>query len=447
MDAGMIAGEASLLLLFLLAAWFTAACVREGETRAWRRGLLLVLAVLLFNAALFLIPQPLRSWGFAAAAAFVALAAGALLFSRRPRREVEITGSRRRIDERDVIFARFDLEEDGPEYSGYYRRRPELEALDREIRRLPDLLDPAHVVKSPRLFSLAAAESYLQEKLLSLVDGEVAAPPAGMDPPGDTRFVKWMVRHLGADLCGVCRLDQAYLYSHVGRGPEPYGSEIVQEHPYAVVFAVEMDLAMVAAAPGPPVIVETSKRYLEAAWISIVAAHTIRRLGYSARAHIAGSNYQAVLPPLAWEAGLGELGRLGVLITSRYGPRARLGLVTTDMPLVTDERRRLGIQDFCARCLKCAVNCPARAIPEGDRCEENGVLKWSMDREACYRYWRKVGTDCARCIFVCPFSKPDTLIHRLIRRGAARSSLFQSLAVKADDFFYGTHPQPRKGPL
>jgi reductive dehalogenase len=219
------------------------------------------------------------------------------------------------------------------------------------------------------------------------------------------------------------------------------------KHKYAIVFALEMDLEMVASAPQAPVIVETANKYVEAAKISITVANFIRRLGYPARAHIAGSNYQAILPPIAWEAGLGELGRLGILITSRYGPRARLGLITTDLPLITDKPKLFGIQDFCQRCQKCATNCPAQVIPNGDKIEENGVLKWVLNREECYRFWRKSGTDCAVCIYVCPYSKLDNTFHKFIRRTTEKSSAFQALYIWGNDFFYGRIPLKKKSPL
>ncbi len=287
---------------------------------------------------------------------------------------------------------------------------------------------------------MAAAEFDFLEHQLIGVDGSVREEKVESSPVENTRWIKAVIEYLGSDVCGICSLDQAYVYSHVGRGPEPHGQEITNTHKYAVVFALEMDLGMVHAAPHAPVVVETEKRYVEGARISIIAANMIRRVGYSARAHIAGSNYQAILPPLGWLAGLGELGRLGTLITRRHGPRARLGLVTTDLPLVPDRPLSLGIQDFCQKCQKCARNCPAQAIPFGEKTEENGVLKWGLNREECYRYWRKVGTDCALCIYACPYSKPDNLIHNFIRVMIEKSPAAQTLSVWGDDFFYGRFP-------
>jgi len=144
---------------------------------------------------------------------------------------------------------------------------------------------------------------------------------------------------------------------------------------------------------------------------------------------------KAMVPLLACKAGLGEMGRLGILITKDYGPRVRLGLITTDLPLDTDEPKVFGVQNFCEFCKKCALNCPSHAIPLGEKREENGSLRWIIDREACYEFWRKCGTDCAKCIYVCPYSKPNNLMHKIIRMANSKSTGVQKLSMKGDDFF------------
>jgi len=206
---------------------------------------------------------------------------------------------------------------------------------------------------------------------------------------------------------------------------------------------MEMDYWMVKGAPQINIVLETNKQYLRAAWISIVLAKYIRSIGYSARAHI-DANYQAVLPPIAADAGLGELGRIGVLITENFGPRVRLGLVTTDLPLAIDEPITFGVQDFCDRCKKCADNCPAQAIPKGKKIIELGTEKWVINRERCFQYWNHIGTDCAVCIRVCPYSKPNNLFHNIIRFVNKQSIFSRQLSIWADDIFYGRKPQSRK---
>ncbi|MFQ6069134.1 MAG: 4Fe-4S dicluster domain-containing protein [Candidatus Aminicenantales bacterium] len=359
-------------------------------------------------------------------------------------RPIEITGTQERIDERDTIFARFDVEEKSESFSSYYSRRPELRDIDEKIRRLPDIFSPPHLEKSPLLQRLAQAEFDVLENLITHVSGEKKREKIELTPEVNTEFIKKTLRYLGAQAFGIASLEKPYIYSHVGRGPEQYGKRIELNHSYAVVFALEMELAMIRAAPSAPVIVETGKKYLEGATISIIVAQLIRLMGYEARAHIAGSNYQVLLPPLGWLAGLGEVGRIGILITWKFGPRARLGVVTTNLPLIANKPQVFGIQNFCQKCLKCALNCPARAIPDSEKKEENGVLKWTLNREECYRYWRKAGTDCAICISVCPYSKPDNLLHNSIRELTRVSRVFQSVSIWGDDFFYGRRPLRRK---
>ncbi|MFC2166982.1 4Fe-4S dicluster domain-containing protein [Acidobacteriota bacterium] len=419
----------------------------EKERRASLRSFFIAGLLAVVNIFFFIIPLPFRNWSFASV---FALCVGILLYVAlppRPRHPLQILGPSKKVDERDVIFARFDLVEKSPHYVEYYIQNPEYKSVDDEIRKLPDILSPHHVQKHPVHFNLAASEFEFLEQQLQSVDGEVHPSQSAYSPKENTTNIKNMVHYLGADICGVCELDQAFVYSHVGRGPEPYGSEIVQNHTYAVVFAIEMEQEMIDAAPQSPVIIETAKKYVEAAKISIIAAQQIRKMGYAARAHIAGSNCQAMLPPLGWKAGLGELGRFGMLITLKFGARMRLGLLTTDLPLLPDHPIACGIQDFCGICKKCAENCPSQAIPYNGKTEENGVLKWVLNRENCYRTWRRVGTDCAVCISVCPYSKTDNGLHRVIRHFTTWSKRAQSLSLLGDDFFYGRKPKRKPSPF
>ncbi len=63
----------------------------------------------------------------------------------------------------------------------------------------------------------------------------------------------------------------------------------------------------------------------------------------------------------AVQAGLGEIGLNGLLITPEYGPRVRLASIVTDAELESDERfeRELCTWEECAECVEA---CPANAI-------------------------------------------------------------------------------------
>ena len=198
-----------------------------------------------------------------------------------------------------------------------------------------------------------------------------------------------------------------------------------------------MDYEFVETAPGLPITNESALQYLRGANISNSLARHIRSLGYPARAHIAGSNYQIMLPPVAHDAGLGELGRIGYLISPRFGARVRLGAVTTDLPLLPDKPITFGVQDFCEKCLKCAINCPSGAIPKGGKVMVRGTEKWQLNIEQCLHLWRAIGTDCGLCMRVCPYSHPPTLVHNIIRAGLKRSPFARTVSAWGDDLFYG----------
>lgn len=447
MNFWVFIGEIAFLAIFLFFFCFALFSMKEKEEKAFRGSLLFFLLLLTINIAFFFFPGSIRSLFFSAAFLLGLVAVFLVYFSQEPRGETKISGEQKKIDERDTIFARFEYDENTQKYKDYYERKPEFKVRDDEIRKLPDLLSPDHIKKDPVLYRLIAAETAFQKTYLSQVTGEVNPEKMELSPFDNTRHIRNIINYFGADTFGVCEVDQNYVYSHVGRGPEPYGAEINLSHKYGIVFALPMDRSMIATSPKPSVYVETERKYLEVGKIALIVSDFIRRMGYRARAHIAGSNYQAILPPLGWKAGLGEVGRIGILITEKYGPRVRLGLITTEMPLSINSPRLMGVQDFCQKCKKCALNCPAQAIPHGDKTEENGVTKWVINKEGCYQFWRKAGTDCAMCIYVCPYSKPNNPFHNFVRNTISRSSLAQKVAIWADDYFYGKNPLPKEPPF
>jgi reductive dehalogenase len=246
--------------------------------------------------------------------------------------------------------------------------------------------------------------------------------------------------HYGACAAGITKLRDVHVYTHVGRGEGVYGEPIELDHRYAIALTVEMDPLMIRRGPAAAEAMEVSKQYLVAATVALQLAVFIRSLGYPARAHIDG-NYQVICPLVARDAGLGEIGRMGLLMTPREGPRVRISVVTTDLPLVPDPvRPDPALVDFCRRCRKCAENCPSHSIPFEDRQLIGGAKRWQINSESCFHYWNVVGTDCGRCIAVCPYSHPHNLAHGAVRWAVRRSRGARWLALKMDDFFYGRRP-------
>ena len=375
-----------------------------------------------------------------------------------------MVGEVKRHDERDHVFARNRALRPGSEqYKAFYRQHPEKEEFDTQRRARggpigrPGLIDSPHsdanvamtlaslniphYLSSPDMVK-PGPHPFLKEKLKT--------KKVNLSPEEATERVKGYTRNIGADLVGIAEINPLWIYSHRGEifneNWEDWGTEIRLDHKYAVVFAEEMSFDMIGPAPHTPTIIESMKDYAKGAYISTQIAAMIANLGYSASAnHL--RHYEAILPPLAVDAGLGELGRLGYLMTKEFGPRIRLGAVTTDLDLIPDQPVDIGVVDFCKFCKKCAVCCPSKSIPldEGPT-EVNGTLRWKLNDETCFDYWGKVGTDCNVCMKVCPWSHARTFPHRLIVAMISRNGPARRIFSIMDDIFYGKKPKPKVAP-
>jgi reductive dehalogenase len=254
-----------------------------------------------------------------------------------------------------------------------------------------------------------------------------------------TRIMKKAALFMGASAVGICRVDPRWVYSH---SFHPYTMEhisinIREKVEYAIVMVHEMNYTLMRTAPAFGENAATGRGYSMMAYVSASMAHFIRDLGYRA---IPSGNDTALSIPMAVDAGLGELGRHGLLIGPRFGPRIRVSKVFTDLPLVPDKPIELGVRRMCDVCKKCAKACPGQAISydkpttEGPTISNNnGIRKWYINPEKCFRFWTKNGGDCANCIRVCVFNKPDTRFHRFVRWHVKHLPQFDPLYLWMDE--------------
>ena len=310
----------------------------------------------------------------------------------------------KRFDERDILFARMNYIPGSPEYEDYYQRHPELKEVDSALREMPEIGEPGSATHHPVHSPLVGSAFHFLSEIKHLSEGQPAAAKTDVPGPEEmARLLKGLAAYYGAKLTGVCAMKDSHYYSHRGRETTHYGEPVSTSYPFGLVFAVEMEKDMILRAPGIPESLAAVKGYVDAAVIGMILSFYIRSLGYDARNHMDG-NYLLIAPLAALDAGLGEIGRHGLLITKEYGPRVRLGVVTTDLPLVPDESIAFGIQKFCGLCNRCALSCPGKAIPKGDKKLIEGDMRWKITDTACYERWRMLGTDCGVCLASCPFS-------------------------------------------
>jgi reductive dehalogenase len=193
----------------------------------------------------------------------------------------------------------------------------------------------------------------------------------------------------------------------------------------------------------------TGLAYSKMIFIASSLAAFIRGLGYPA---IPTMNDTVTQPPIAIDAGLGEAGRMSLMISHKFGARQRLSSVLTDMPLIPDKPVTFGVAKFCETCDKCAASCPIGAISLGGqsdvpsgRYNRDGFRRWHVDAEKCFNFWHINRSACNICISVCPFnrhmdgSRPHDFMIDVIDK-LDSNSLNKALTALDDFWGYWRHP-------
>ncbi len=310
-----------------------------------------------------------------------------------------------RFDERDTIFSRMTLEPGTERYERYYARHPEKKEIDDTLRS-----------EKPGKFSYSMPEAPMVETTFGFItqlrqfvrgyDDEYKALEQLRSQITSTELTTYLKKTLGsygAVVSGVTRTDAACAYSVRGRG-ERYDREVDDLLPFTLVYALEMSVEEMRTAPGIREAAEVAGTYLRVAVPGLVITSYLRGLGYNAVCHMDGES-ELVLPPIAERAGIGQIGRHGLIVNKKYGSRIRLGAVTTDAELIPDEPVDFILPKVCEVCRKCAELCPVGAIPKGPILDDYANQVRSIDHETCFSAWKQFGTDCGVCVSACPYSK------------------------------------------
>lgn len=213
------------------------------------------------------------------------------------------------------------------------------------------------------------------------------------DPEMMTKLVKDIALEAGAVLVGITEVKDHHIYE---------GKEV----PYrlAISVAVTMDRENMLEVPYEPAVLAVMDAYVDVGQIAIHVATRIRAMGWDALAQTNLEGECSVLHlPIALDAGLGELGKHGSMITQAYGSNVRLATILTDLPMVPDEPVDIGVDDFCAKCQVCVTNCPPHAIFDTKQMVR-GTERWYVNFDTCVPYFSSHG-GCGICIEVCPWSE------------------------------------------
>jgi reductive dehalogenase len=286
-----------------------------------------------------------------------------------------------------------------------------------------------------------------------------SAPPWQGSPEAAAAMVKRAARFLGADRVGIAPLNPLWIYSHAfwedgshkeivfdtAGAPVETDTQLVipRTMQWVIVMGKRMDPETIRYSPSPVGCAETRATYSRMAMIVATLAQFLRGLGHQA---IPSLNDLGLNIPMAIDAGLGEQGRNGKLITPDFGPSVRLCKVITDLPLACDAPIRFGVGEFCAVCLKCAEECPSHSISKSGRTwagpnisNNAGQYTWHLNNETCRRYWAMGPADnCTICIRACPFTKRPGLVHDLTRTAISFAPRLNPIWRRLDDLLgYG----------
>ncbi len=294
----------------------------------------------------------------------------------------------------------------------------------------------------------AAADSLLSLMNFSKSQADSAAnawqsnvEPAPMgrpktSPKEASQIVRKAAQLFGADQVGFAELDRRWVYSHYfdsetekdypikfsdEPGYEQYddpirledGTRVIpKEMSNVVVLLHEWGKDVDGTDHAPTLLTEglSTLAYARMAPTLWMLAEFIRGLGYNA---IPAANDTALSIPLAVDAGLGQVGRHGLLINPKVGARCRISKIITDLPLEALGVVDSGITEFCNACLKCVPKCGTQAITTGERGFEpvdesnaSGVFTWKVDAKKCMTFQNRVGSTCSTCVRRCAWTKP-----------------------------------------
>lgn len=208
----------------------------------------------------------------------------------------------------------------------------------------------------------------------------------------------------------------------------PVESRPFPELPTGVAIAVPFAAPELARHPGVP---EADPRYIEAyvksgQSLDPIAARGVELLragGYEAwgyggaiffdkcgqdmnpEAHLTAFYQHKTTATLA---GLGWIGRMGVLVTPQFGPHVWLATVVTNAPLPPAEAIT---ESRCGSCRKCQEACPVGAI-KGQTWRRGLTRDELIDIKKCQAHRRERGQQagipmCGLCLAACPFGKFD----------------------------------------
>lgn len=237
------------------------------------------------------------------------------------------------------------------------------------------------------------ARTAAEMKALATTDVRPVQPQSPPDPVTLTRGLKQRAGDIGLNAIGVAAYDPKYTFAEYLSRCEDAGNRVI-------VCLVEINYEAIQSIPSAHAERSVQASSLAAIDLAAELTYYLHRHGFRAAA-LRPDRF--LLIPYAVEAGLGQLGRNGQLLTPFAGSRLRMTAIQTNAPLICDSPVDYGIPGLCDTCMVCVNRCPPSAIPNR-RAMYRGVEKAKINIARCYPVIINAH-GCAVCTKVCPVQR------------------------------------------
>ena len=204
-------------------------------------------------------------------------------------------------------------------------------------------------------------------------------------PEENSRLLRAFLKLHGADLVTFCEIDtdttEKLIYAYdTGMGdaqgpridildvdqPEDNPKEGYRVLPKKARWAVVYTLRMADELMKRPITSLGSRSHMYMynlrSLLQGQAQNFLRTLGYMGLGEASPYNALGPVAGMAVMSGLGEMSRVGHIITPEHGLQQRVYKLITDLPLAPGKPVNFGAFNFCRTCKKCADFCPSKAI-------------------------------------------------------------------------------------
>ena len=245
----------------------------------------------------------------------------------------------------------------------------------------------------PRLYEEFQEEMIpVVEWVRSTRDLKPAVEPSGENV---TEAIRSKAYALGYGEVGFTSFDTRYVYQGRRKDLNP-------RLPHAICLALEQDYEATQTMPSLDAERAQGEAYKRQSDLAKALTDFILSLGYSVQ--VSGPTWHlGPMIPMFVEAGLGQLGVNGQLLSPRFGSRVRLQIILTDANITYDKPVDYGMHKFCALCQVCVTRCPGRAL-EGQKLWYRGVEKNKLNFARCRPVMTRY-SGCGICMKVCPIQK------------------------------------------